>query len=62
MVTPSATAEEVERTTELATVPPLNLDAYSLFRYIVDVDSGLGSSRKPGILSSRSPLLTVESL
>jgi hypothetical protein len=61
MVSPPGTIEEIERTTGLKALPPMDFDGQSHYKYIIDVDGGLGSSRKPGILSSGSLLYSAES-
>lgn len=55
------TREEVEGTTGVAAAAPLDYLQQSNFRYILDLDGGLGSSRKPGILSSGSVLVSQQS-
>jgi hypothetical protein len=61
MVIPPASIEEIERSTGLKAVEPMDFDNQSHYKYIIDVDGGLGSSRKPGILSSGSLLFSSES-
>lgn len=61
MIYPPVSAEEVERSTGLKAVRPLDFTQQSRYKYILDLDGGLGSSRKPGILSSGSVLFAQES-
>jgi len=61
MIYPPVTVDEVERSTGLKTVKPLDFTQQSHYKYILDLDGGLGSSRKPGILSSGSVLFAQES-
>lgn len=61
MTCPPATVEEVEKSTGLKLVPEMSFNDQSGYKYIIDVDGGLGSSRKPGILSSGSLLFAAES-
>lgn len=61
MVVPPTSPEEIERSTGLRAADPVDFDGQSHFRYIIDVDGGLGSSRKPGILSSGSLMMAAES-
>lgn len=61
MIYPPVTAEEVEKSTRLRAVRPLDFTQQSHYKYILDLDGGLGSSRKPGILSSGSVLFAQES-
>lgn len=61
MVVPPATVNEIEKSTGIATVDALDFDVQSQYKYIIDVDGGLGSSRKPGILSSGSVLFAADS-
>jgi hypothetical protein len=61
MIYPPVTPEEVERSTGLKTVKPLDFIQQSHYKYILDLDGGLGSSRKPGILSSGSVLFSQDS-
>lgn len=55
------TEAEVEATTTLTKLPPMDFDGQSNYKYILDLDGGLGSSRKPGILSSGSVLVSQDS-
>lgn len=61
MVVPPASIEEIEKSTGIKVVEAMDFDAQSRFKYVIDVDGGLGSSRKPGILSSGSLLLSADS-
>ncbi len=45
---------EVEHSLGARAVPELNFEEQSKYRYVLDVDGGLGSSRKRGILASGS--------
>lgn len=60
-LTDPLTEAEVEATTSLTKVEPMDFDGQSRFKYILDLDGGLGSSRKPGILSSGSVLFSQDS-
>lgn len=55
------TVEEIERTTGISKGNEMTYSQQSKFKYILDLDGGLGSSRKPGILSSGSMLIAQES-
>ena len=52
---------EIEMTTQLRKAAPMTFDEQSHYKYILDLDGGLGSSRKPGILSSGSVLFSQDS-
>jgi hypothetical protein len=53
--------DEVEASTGAFLTSPMDYGQQSRFRYILDLDGGLGSSRKPGILSSGSVLIAQQS-
>lgn len=61
MINPPVSIEEIERSTGLKAIDAKDFDSQSHYKYIIDVDGGLGSSRKPGILSSGSLLFASES-
>lgn len=61
MIYPPVAAEEVERSTGLKAAKSMDFTQQSRYKYILDLDGGLGSSRKPGILSSGSVLFAQES-
>ncbi len=61
MIYPPVSVQEVEKTTGLKTVRSMDFTQQSHYKYILDLDGGLGSSRKPGILSSGSVLFAQES-
>ena len=61
MVVPPTTETDIERTCGLHLVKSLDFTAQSHYKYILDLDGGLGSSRKPGILSSGSVLFAQDS-
>lgn len=61
MIYPPVSAEEVEKSTGLKAVKAMDYTQQSHYKYILDLDGGLGSSRKPGILSSGSVLFAQES-
>lgn len=53
-VSRSTNVTHIEKSLGTGTVESLNFEAQSKYRFVLDVDGGLGSSRKRGILSSGS--------
>ena len=52
---------EIEGSTSVKLVKPMSYLEQSAYKYILDLDGGLGSSRKPGILNSGSLLISQDS-
>ena len=52
---------EVEESTGVKTVSPMDYLEQAKYRFVLDLDGGLGSSRKPGILASGSLLISQDS-
>ena len=57
----AATAKDIEESSGVLLEKYMDFEEQSMYRYILDLDGGLGSSRKPGILSSKSLLVAQES-
>lgn len=58
---PAADAKEIESTSGIRLKKYMNFEQQSEYKYILDLDGGLGSSRKPGILSAQTLLVAQES-
>ena len=58
---PMSRIPEIEASTNLSTTEPRSWEQQASYRYVIDIDGDLGSSRKPGILTSGSLLLTQRS-
>ena len=52
---------EIEESTNVKLAKPLNYLEQSAYKFILDLDGGLGSSRKPGIMTSGSLLFSQDS-
>jgi hypothetical protein len=57
---PPPNPEEIEQSTGLSLAQPMDYLAQSRYKYIIDLDGGLGSSRKDGILGSSGSLLVAQ--
>lgn len=53
--------QDIESSTNVSLKPPLDYHAQAKYQMIIDLDGGLGSSRRPGILASGSLLLAQDS-
>ena len=58
---PMSRVPEIERSTGLNVTKPRTWEDQAAYKYIMDIDGDVGSSRKPGILTSGSVLLAQRS-
>ncbi|KAJ3034523.1 hypothetical protein HDV00_004988, partial [Rhizophlyctis rosea] len=58
---PAPTKTEILNSTGIATLPSTKIEEQVKYKYIIDIDGGLGSSRKRSILASGSVLIRQES-
>ncbi|RUS19890.1 glycosyl transferase family 90-domain-containing protein [Endogone sp. FLAS-F59071] len=56
------TTDEIAKSIGITLVPPVPIETQTQYKYVIDVDGGLGSSRKSSILKGKSTLIRQDSM